>query len=290
MIQFKSILVFLIAFVTLGISANATAETIDFRGKGTFVTSIWELSDSGGRILQISGSDILLVSVATGLGVVGGIDNTVLDSGETISFEFDKYPSAVRKSVSNVQITIVRNDLEGDQTSTISFESFDRGNNSLGQVAGPVTGTGTFASGGFSGVSKLDVTVTEGYIQIAAISFDVDTAQVVGIDIKPGSDPNCFNINGHGVIPVAILGSGEFDVAYIDQNSLSFGGLDVRVRGNKGPLCSLEDTNSDGINDLVCHFEDNANYWEPGEDDATLTGFLLDLTEIEGADSICVVP
>jgi hypothetical protein len=36
-----------------------------------------------------------------------------------------------------------------------------------------------------------------------------EMAQEVGIDIKPGSDPNCFNINGHGVIPVAILGSSE---------------------------------------------------------------------------------
>ena len=35
----------------------------------------------------------------------------------------------------------------------------------------------------------------------------------VAIDIKPGSDPNCFNNNGNGVIPVAILGSASFDVA-----------------------------------------------------------------------------
>ena len=37
-------------------------------------------------------------------------------------------------------------------------------------------------------------------------SFPTD----VEIDIKPGSDPNCFNNNGHGVIPVAILSSNNF--------------------------------------------------------------------------------
>lgn len=110
------------------------------------------------------------------------------------------------------------------------------------------------------------------------------------IDIKPGSDPNCFNVNGHGVIPVAILGSDYFDVTTIDQTSLLFGGLEVRVRGNKGPLCHLEDSNVDGLLDLVCQFEDNSDYWTPGDGDATLTGDLYDSTEFEGTDSICVVP
>ena len=37
------------------------------------------------------------------------------------------------------------------------------------------------------------------------------TFKPVAIDIKPGSDPNCFNNDGHGVIPVAILSSTDFD-------------------------------------------------------------------------------
>lgn len=114
--------------------------------------------------------------------------------------------------------------------------------------------------------------------------------QPVTIDIKPGSDPNCFNANGHGVIPVAILGSGTFDVTLVDTSSLSFGGLEVRVRGNKGPLCNFEDSDGDNILDLVCHYEDDSMNWAPGDGQATLTGMLLDSTEFEGADSICVVP
>jgi hypothetical protein len=118
-----------------------------------------------------------------------------------------------------------------------------------------------------------------------------DTGEIdVDIDVKPGSDPNCFNLNGRGVIPVAVLGSDSFDVANIDQNALSFGGLDVRFRGKKGPLCSFEDVNLDGFHDLVCHFEDDPDSWEGGEDEATLTGVLMDGTQIKGTDAICLVP
>jgi hypothetical protein len=112
----------------------------------------------------------------------------------------------------------------------------------------------------------------------------------ITIDIKPGSDPNCFNINGHGVIPVAILGTEDFDVNEIDLASLSFGGLEVRVRGNKGSLCSLDYSNEDAYFDLVCHFEDDSSAWETGDGEATLTGVLFDGTSFKGTDTICVVP
>jgi hypothetical protein len=125
---------------------------------------------------------------------------------------------------------------------------------------------------------------------LPALYFGGDSILRVFVDIKPGSDPNCFNANGQGVIPVAVLGSESLYVSDIDQTTLSFGGADVRVRGNKGPFCGLEDVNSDGFDDIVCHFEDNPDYWEPGQDDATLSGKLLDGTEFEGTDSICIVP
>ncbi|AXT72920.1 hypothetical protein [Vibrio sp. dhg] len=112
----------------------------------------------------------------------------------------------------------------------------------------------------------------------------------IAIDIKPGSEPNCFNINDRGVIPVAILGSNTFDVNEIVYESLSFAGLDVRVRGNKGPLCHVDDANDDGLSDLVCQFEDNEENWSPGDDIASLTGTLVSGVEFEGEDSICVVP
>jgi hypothetical protein len=114
----------------------------------------------------------------------------------------------------------------------------------------------------------------------------------VTIDIKPGSDPNCFNINGHGVIPVAILGSLDLDVSDIKtDDTLSFNGLAVRVRGKKGPLCSIEYSNGDEFLDLVCHFEDDPSEWlVDSNEKAILTGELVDGTPFEGTDSICIVP
>jgi len=115
-----------------------------------------------------------------------------------------------------------------------------------------------------------------------------ETSVEIDIDIKPGSDPNCFNINSHGVIPVAIRGSDTIYVTDIDQGSLSFGGLEVRIRGNKGPLCRVDYSDGDEYLDLVCQFEDNSDFWNPGDGEATLTGTLMDGTEFEGTDSICV--
>jgi hypothetical protein len=118
----------------------------------------------------------------------------------------------------------------------------------------------------------------------------------VDIDIKPGSDPNCFNNNGHGVIPVAILGSdgssgfAPLNASDIDTNSLSLEGLGVALRGNNTLLSHLEDVNGDNLIDLVVQIEDMDAAFVEGSTIANLTGELMDGTPIEGTDSICIVP
>lgn len=115
----------------------------------------------------------------------------------------------------------------------------------------------------------------------------------VSIDIKPGSYPNTFNKNGSGVIPVAILGSDDFDVTKVDPFTLLLGSMAVKVKNNGTPQCSLQDVNADGFMDLVCQFQDDASTWAEGTSTATLTGRLK--TEyggnrIEGSDEIRIVP
>lgn len=115
--------------------------------------------------------------------------------------------------------------------------------------------------------------------------------RVVNIDIKPGSESNCINIDGHGVIPVAILGSSVFDVTAINPSSLKFGGLAVGIRGRRGPQCGIEFANADQHLDLVCHFEDDPSNWSIGGDSiASVYGSLFDGRQITGSDSICLVP
>jgi len=118
------------------------------------------------------------------------------------------------------------------------------------------------------------------------------TAIEVLIDIKPGSDTNSVNINDHGVIPVAILGSAELDVTEIDAGSVSLAGMGVKVAGKSNKyLASIDDVNTDGFNDLVVKIQDRDNTLVEGATTATLTGFLLDgVTEITGTDVIRIVP
>jgi hypothetical protein len=121
----------------------------------------------------------------------------------------------------------------------------------------------------------------------------------VEIDIKPGSDPNCFNNDGHGVIPVAILSDcvdgcvpgGGFDATQVDPATVEMESLAVRVVGKSDKLqAHIEDVNNDGCDDLVVQIEDQDGVFENGETEATITGNLYDGTAIEGTDTICIVP
>jgi hypothetical protein len=141
--------------------------------------------------------------------------------------------------------------------------------------------------------------------QSLAVLVEIETEGtiVAEIDIKPGSFPNCFNVNGHGVIPVAILGSADFDVTQINPTTLSFAGLSVRVKGNDNLQCSVEDVSGDfsggfegapdGYDDLVCQFVDDADLWSADTGTATVTGNLLvefGGTPFAGTDTICLAP
>jgi len=161
--------------------------------------------------------------------------------------------------------------------------------------------SGTFRGGYFADIAlngsgclyrttAHNVNHTDPRLGFRCCADDCASTLQVEIDIKPGSEPNCFNVNGHGVIPVAILGSQVLDVSQVDPESLIFGGLQVRIRGNKGPLCHMEDTNGDGFSDLVCQFEDEAENWSAGDANAQLDGTLFDGRVFTASDSICVVP
>jgi hypothetical protein len=56
-------------------------------------------------------------------------------------------------------------------------------------------------------------------IKLTQLTIDAD------IDIKPGSCPNPFNGKSHGSVPVAIVGSADFDVTTIDPASLELAGV-----------------------------------------------------------------
>ena len=74
--------------------------------------------------------------------------------------------------------------------------------------------------------------------------------RLIDIDIKPGSDPNSINTKSMGLVPVAILGSDDFDATDVDVGTVTFGpGLASPVHNGH-----IEDVNGDGILDFVVHF------------------------------------
>jgi hypothetical protein len=114
--------------------------------------------------------------------------------------------------------------------------------------------------------------------------------QSVDIDIKPGSYPNCFNNDGHGVIPVAILTTDNFDAATVDPFSLALDGTGARVKGKSSRAGSLEDLDNDGDLDLVVQIQDIDGTYQAGDTVATLTGETFDGILVQGQDTICIVP
>ena len=145
--------------------------------------------------------------------------------------------------------------------------------------------------------SQVCVEGQEGWVDVAgeitSLELLVDDPTInVGIDIKPGSDPNSINLCSNGAVPVAILGSETFDVFDVDTETLRFSEATVKVVGKKDPhsLCSYEDVNDDWIDDLVCHFVTTDIAAIHGDStSATVNGELFDGTPIEGSDSVNIV-
>lgn len=115
----------------------------------------------------------------------------------------------------------------------------------------------------------------------------------VEVLIKPGGFPNSINPNSRGVVPVAILGSEDFDVTDVDVTTLRFG------PGNTAPAHNLtsaftyndhlQDVDLDGHMDLVSHYRIRRAGISCGDESATLTGETISGRAFEGSDTIHTV-
>jgi hypothetical protein len=126
---------------------------------------------------------------------------------------------------------------------------------------------------------------------------------MIDVDIKPGSCPNPLNLASRGVLPVAILGSQDFDVSTIDVAPSRLAGVppvrssyeDVAAPVPDDNECECTTEGSDGYTGLTLKFKTQQivnSLGEPGDGETlvlTLTGVLTDGTSIEGTDCIVVV-
>jgi hypothetical protein len=114
----------------------------------------------------------------------------------------------------------------------------------------------------------------------------------VKIDIKRGSDPNSVKLKGKGVIPVAILGSGNFRVEEVDVNTLAFGPDGAAPAEKKTgkqrrkAKSYLEDANGDGLTHLVSQYRAQETGIAASDSQACLTGETVDGTLFERCDSV----
>jgi hypothetical protein len=108
----------------------------------------------------------------------------------------------------------------------------------------------------------------------------------VDLDIKPWSNRNPINISSRGVIPVAILGSADFDVTTVDVTTLRFGPGEAEPAHRRG--AHKWDINWDGFPDLVSHYRTQESGLAVGDTEACVTGLTLDGVDFEGCDAVLV--
>ena len=132
---------------------------------------------------------------------------------------------------------------------------------------------------------------------------------VVPVDIKPASCPNPIRLREIGIVPVAIMGTVDFDVKQIDPATIRLyregtPGEVAPLRWSyydtggpfAGELCDCQGLILDGIKDLALKFDSNAVVKNLRISEVlgqtiplTITGKLKDSTPIEGKDCVRVL-
>lgn len=138
--------------------------------------------------------------------------------------------------------------------------------------------------------------VSEGADMVIQDSYSV---LVVPLDIKPGSCPNPLNVNAKGVLPVAVLGTANFDVADIDPASVKLEGV-AALRSDIEDVGDAFDCNlgADGYPDLTLKFnlqdvagklDDSAGLADGQVRGLVMTGKLFNDTDIAGEDEALIL-
>ena len=140
-----------------------------------------------------------------------------------------------------------------------------------------------FANGGTVGGGAFD----EGAYSLSVSGLSIASMEI-NIDVKPRRHGVArINLRKKRKVKVAILGDADFNVADIDQSSLTFGAY-----GDENTLrkCKrrFKDVNGDGVPDLVCKFRLRDTGFEADSTEAVLKGRTKDDKEFYGSDKISV--
>jgi hypothetical protein len=244
----------------------APVETLNVPTDGSTVTSTLSLENGTAYKLRASGT--------FHVGVRG--DST----GDAEYADFSNVPGSVVDSCGDsssvVDLGLGVNDAVNDSSKSPRWGPF------ANDHVYTVDFTGLGAPVGFT-FHDCDYSDNTGTLTVEVLA---PTVIAIDVDIKPGSDRNPINVGSRGVIPVAILGSADFNVQDVDVSSLAFG---VNGAHAEGPG-EIEDVNDDGFPDLMLHFRTQAVGVNDGDSELCLSGANWDGVPLKGCDSIVTVP
>ncbi|MDP1569264.1 MAG: hypothetical protein Q8L86_04605 [Vicinamibacterales bacterium] len=131
------------------------------------------------------------------------------------------------------------------------------------------------------------------YFSSAYPEWCVPPSMAISIDVMPGSDINPLNLNGNGVVPVAVLGAPAFDVTTLLSSSIRLGPLGTEAAPERAG--QVEDVNGDGHADLVLHFRRASLGIDPATPGGAsvvllLTGETADGRTVNGHDTVSLRP
>jgi hypothetical protein len=149
-----------------------------------------------------------------------------------------------------------------------------------------------------------DFTVAGGKVAPSIAAWTKQEAREVTLDIKPGSCPNPINGNsahgqGKAVLPVAIMGTADFDVHDIDLTTVTLNGSNP-VRWDYHDVgappddpddeCACAEAGPDGYDDLTMKFYSAEIVASLGDESVVrVEGQLFDGTSFEGQDCVTLV-
>ncbi len=234
----------------------------DLGGGLTSVSDINNLGQVVGYSYTSSGNPHAFVwanGVMTDLGTLGGstsIAYAINNSGQIVGYSMD----ATGKSYAFVWDNSVMRNL-----GTLGNASYAYDINENGQITG------------------------DSYINFSqkhAVLWEILSFQPVSIDVIPYDPANEIDMVRAKTVPVAILGSANFDAGTVDPTTVFLNSAPIKQRKNGAYMYTFEDVNTDGLADMVCQIDASQLSLPMGVSTVTLQGSTTSLQAIQGEDLI----